>query len=550
MRKLADLIGSLAGPSSATTGVRSQRHVAGGRMFWAALLLPSVLIGVAYSDSLVYLLEQWTTDETYGHGLFVPLISAYLIWMRREQLGRLEVGPSWWGVPVLLLGLGLYVIGELTTLYVALHLSLWVVIVGVFLSAIGPRGLKVIGFPVCFLLTMIPLPQLLHQNLSAELQLLSSALGVGFLQLVGVTAFREGNVIDLGSLQLQVVEACSGLRYLFPLLSLSLLCAYLFHDRMWKRMVLVLSCIPIAILLNGFRIGIIGLLVDRYGEGAATGFSHFFEGWVLFVASLVLLRLTIWGLDRLNPQGPERSPAGWLAASVDRIRQETVGTVQTGVTGPIFRSSAYLVSVGLLGCLALASTQVTLGEEAVPAREAFVDFPKQVGGWQGETHPMERVYVDTLRLDDYLLADFREPQGPPLNVYVAYYHSQKKGQSAHSPKSCLPGGGWEILSFERVSVPQPNQADSRFPANRVVIQKGDAKQIVLYWFKQRDRTLANEYLVKLFLLWDALKKRRTDGALVRLTAWVQAGENEDAADRRLLDFVKVITPLLARYVPD
>jgi len=139
--------------------------------------------------------------------------------------------------------------------------------------------------------------------LSSQLQLWSSALGVGCLQLVGVTAFRDGNVIDLGTVQLQVVEACSGIRYLLPLTSLALLCAYLFKDLMWKRVILVLSSIPISIVVNGFRIGMIGVLVERYGQGAAEGFYHLFEGWVLFMASLGLLILEMWILAKIGTTG-------------------------------------------------------------------------------------------------------------------------------------------------------------------------------------------------------------------------------------------------------
>ena len=132
---------------------------------------------------------------------------------------------------------------------------------------------------------------------------------MGCLQLVGVTAFRDGNVIDLGPVQLQVIEACSGIRYLLPLTSLALLCAYLFKDRMWKRVVLVLSSIPISVLVNGFRIGMIGVLVEWYGQGAAEGFYHLFEGWVLFMASLGLLILEMLVLASI---GSKRGRSSFL----------------------------------------------------------------------------------------------------------------------------------------------------------------------------------------------------------------------------------------------
>src|SRR5262249_11819162 len=163
------------------------------------------------------------------------LISGYLIWEKRHELNGAPLRGSWMGLGCVIGAVALYLLGEYSTLYILLDVSMWLTVVGLVLSLIGPAGLRIIAFPIIFLFTMIPLPQFLYQGLSAKLQLISSALGVGCLQLVGVTAFREGNVIDLGPIQLQVVEACSGLRYLFPLASLALLCAYLFKDRLWKR---------------------------------------------------------------------------------------------------------------------------------------------------------------------------------------------------------------------------------------------------------------------------------------------------------------------------
>ena len=246
-------------------------------------VLCAALLGVIYYDALAVMVSVWVDDENYGHGFFVPVISLFLIWMKRAKIRALESQGSWWGLSLILAGLALYVMGELGTLAPLLQLSFWLVVVGLCWAALGGEILRELSFPLLYLLTMIPLPQFLLQGLSGQLQLISSALGVGCLQVIGVTAFREGNVIDLGPIQLQVVEACSGLRYLFPLMSLALLCAYLFRAPMWKRAVVFLSSMPIAIVLNGFRIGVIGVLVEYFGAGAADGFLHLFEGWVIFL---------------------------------------------------------------------------------------------------------------------------------------------------------------------------------------------------------------------------------------------------------------------------
>jgi exosortase D (VPLPA-CTERM-specific) len=421
---------------------------------------------------------------------------------------------------------------------VILHLSLWLVVVGLVLAVIGPRASRELAFPLGYLLTMFPLPQILEQNLSASLQLVSSAFGVGCLQLIGVTAFREGNVIDLGPIQLQVVEACSGLRYLFPLTSLALLCAYLFQDRLWKKIFLVASAVPLAIVLNGMRIGMIGALVEWYGRGAAEGFMHAFEGWVMFVVSVALLIGEMWVLARIGRPTGSASP---LAEPVKRTDKQDIRI-------PVFSPASAICLVILVGMLVF-SYQLQGREETPPSRQTFLDFPMEISGWRGMPMAMEKQYVDTLRFDDYLLAEFQGPGAGAVNFYIAYYQSQKKGQSAHSPKTCLPGGGWEMNAFTKTSMTE-NGTGKIFPANRVVIQKGDARQVVLYWFKQRDRLLTDEYLVKALLFWDSMTRRRSDGALIRLTAPLLPGEDETAVDRRLQQFASLVQPMISAYVPD
>lgn len=518
-------------------------------MWWGVAILSAALMLCVFYDALANMAGIWIEDENYGHGFFVPLISLYLIWLKRDRIRTLQPEGSWWGVAVILAGILLYGLGEFGTLYILLHLSFWLVLVGICYAALGRKIVGELSFPLLYLLTVIPLPQFLYQGLSGQLQLLSSALGVGCLQVVGVTAFREGNVIDLGPMQLQVVEACSGLRYLFPLMSLALLCSYLFRAPMWKRVTLFLSSMPIAIVLNGFRIGVIGVLVEVFGAGAAEGFLHLFEGWAIFLLSLAILFLVMWGLSRIGSAGERRSLSDLLL-----LPSGSGAVVQPGAGRPSALPGALpaplFCGVGLLVSLAVVSPYLGSREEIVPARQAFLNFPMQVQQWQGRAFPLEKEYIDTLRFDDYVLADYRAGGGSPVNFYVAYYRSQRKGQSAHSPRTCIPGGGWEITSLQTAEVPTDDAAAAPLQVNRAVIQKADAKQIVYYWFKQRDRVVANEYLVKFFLVWDALAKRRTDGALIRLSAPVQPGQDEGETDGVLLDFAKAANPLISRYVPD
>ena len=497
----------------------------------------------------VFLLEAWLEDDNYSHGPFIPLISLYLAWLRWNQLQTIERRGAWWAPPIIVAGLFVYVVGQFAAMQAVVHLSLWIVIVGLLACVIGMSGVRLLTFPLVYLLAAIPMPVFLVGELSSRLQLWSSTLAIGFLQLIGIMANLEGNVIDLGRVQLQVVEACSGLRYLFPLMALAILIAYLYRQPLWKRVLLVLSSIPISILLNGFRIGAIGVLVEAYGRSAADGFSHFFEGWVFFVASLGLLYVEMWVLALVGPSATYRR----FAELIGLPSEETGSVAAIPAAHPYAARIAVapvLAGGALLILAALTAPAVAPHEFPPPARQPLLEFPLQLGAWQGVASPMERQYLDALQLDDYVLADYSVIENVPVNVYVAYYESPKKGRSSHSPRQCIPGGGWEISSFEPLRLDPASGMGTTLDVNRVVIQKDGQKQIVYYWFKQRDRWITSEYLVKFFLFWDSLTRQRADGALVRLVSVVYAGETEASADGRLQTMAGLVSPLLARYVPD
>lgn len=264
----------------------------------------------------------------------------------KNEIARLPFEGSWAGVGVVALGVGLYFLGELATLYIIVQYAFLVVLFGLVLAVTGTKIFRQIWIPLFFLFFAIPLPNFLYQGLSSKLQLLSSALGVSFIRACDISVYLEGNVIDLGSYKLQVVEACNGLRYLFPLMSLAFMCAYFFKGALWKRAVIFLSSIPITILMNSFRIGIIGVMVEYWGQSMAEGFLHDFEGWVIFMACTGLLvgKCGCWLVS-----GGSRVPFG-------SVRFGVSGAVPQGCTVPGAQPSAsilagaWIVGSGLGGC--------------------------------------------------------------------------------------------------------------------------------------------------------------------------------------------------------
>src|SRR5215471_15380763 len=254
------------------------------------VVLAAVIIAVAaFQGALAELVARWIRQDEYSHGFFIPLITLWLLWTRRNAL-RASLGrPSLGGVALVLLAALMHVVGQLSSFFLLSQLGFVIALMGIVASTGGWSLLRIAFIPIAFLGFAIPLPYFIDSILSWRLQLISSELGVWFIRLMQVPVYLEGNVIDLGQYKLQVVEACSGLRYLYPLLSLGFLAAYFFRAPLWQRAVVLLSTIPITIVMNSFRIGMVGVLVDRWGIEQADGLLHFFEGWVIFLACAGLL---------------------------------------------------------------------------------------------------------------------------------------------------------------------------------------------------------------------------------------------------------------------
>jgi exosortase D (VPLPA-CTERM-specific) len=518
-------------------------QVSRSRLIYTAIFI-AVAIGIAlftFKPALLELVRRWTVQEEYSHGFFVPLISAWFLWSRREALIASIGKPDWLGLAIILLAAAMHLVGELSAFWLMSHLGFIVALMGIVVAAGGFSLLRVAFIPLVFLAFAIPLPYFLDSMLSWRLQLISSELGVAVIRLFQIPVYLEGNVIDLGAYKLQVVDACSGLRYLYPLMSLGFLAAYLFQAPLWQRALVFLSTIPITILMNSFRIGMIGVIVNHWGPQEADGALHFFEGWIIFIACAGLLGLEIIVLAWLGQR--KHFFQVFHVANVSPVTPKRWGT----------SFAPLIASIGLLAVTGSAIFFVTDRQETVPQRARFVAFPKTLGEWQGRTSLLEPQVEHALGLDDYILSDYSivengKPRGGSVNLYVAYYPSQRKGNSPHSPIVCIPGGGWLIAKFDRTQFRDPS-LPSPLPFNRAVIERGGHKQIVYYWFVQRGRRVANEYWSKWYLFQDAILKNRTDGALVRVTTPVYPNETEQQADSRLQAFLRQLEPNLQAYLP-
>ncbi len=276
---------------------------------WQGLLLVAVLVAL-YARVLSHLVQQWYTDADYSHGFIVPLLSLYLIWARRDKLRQVVRRPSPWGMAIVLCSVGLLFLGSLGAELFLARISMLGTICGLIMYFSGAALLRAMAFPIAFLLFAIPIPALIYNEIVFPLQFIASKFATSTLELLNLfPIMREGNVLILPNMSLEVVEACSGIRSLMSLLALAAGYGYLAERSTVVRWFLFLAMVPLAIISNGTRVMITAVMANYIGPKAAEGFMHEFSGWVIFIVAtalfLALHSLTIVVRKKMGwmPQG-------------------------------------------------------------------------------------------------------------------------------------------------------------------------------------------------------------------------------------------------------
>lgn len=267
---------------------------------WTPLLWFAGLFLLLHFATIRDLVQDWITDEDMGHGFFVPLVAGYIIWQRRDTVLALESRPHWSGYVVMLGGFLFLLMGVFGAEFFISRVGMLLCIAGLTIALHGYAMLRELAFPLLLLPFMVRIPAIIYSQITLPLQLLASSLAEQALSLLGVQVFREGNILELPSQKLSVVEACSGIRSLLSLSFLSLVYGYFFDpDRIWIRWTLFFATVPIAIGTNAFRVTMTGL-IGEWNPELAAGFFHTFEGWMVFMLALALLLATHQILKRLE----------------------------------------------------------------------------------------------------------------------------------------------------------------------------------------------------------------------------------------------------------
>ena len=490
----------------------------------AILIFISVIL---YWSTISKLISYILLNDDYSYGLLIPLVSAYIIYLKWPKIIKLYVQPSWYGLPIIFGGLCLFLIGELAADLYLPRLSFIVVVAGLLMLSGGYSLLRLVFFPLILLLLMIPLPQLITQKVTLPLQIISTHLATFFLQVLGVPVHRQGNIIDLGVRQLQVVDACSGLRYILALLALGVIFCYFYQRRPWKIVILLLVLLPATIVANALRVAAMGLF-----PALLEGFWHLFSGWLIFLFCFLVLAVVNYLLNWLSPQRIKEVPVESAATPAETPE----GTAPAGLWLKVAVAAALLI-------MFIPLAQRAASAPPFPLKQGLENFPMTIGPWQGRHVYIDPEMVAATKSSAHLNAEYTQPGAGTVGLWMAYYETQKKaGAFVHSPKGCFIASGWEIQETQITDIaPQK-------PVNWMIAHYGGEKLLVYYWFLQRGRWLASETENKLYMAYDGLLRRRTDGALVRLITPIRG--DLLAAHQRLTSFAQELAPVLRNYIPE
>lgn len=492
-----------------------------------------------YHDVLWRLADDWWVDENYSHGFLIPLVSGYAIWEKRKTLSAVPMQPRWLagGVLMALAALLLFAGVMGAELYLT-RLSLALSLVGLTVYFGGFNWLRSLSFPLGLLLFALPIPNIVFNQIAFPLQLLASDFATRAIKLFGIPALREGNVIELAQMKLQVVEACSGIRSLVTLSALAVVYAYFFESKWWRRIVLVAAVIPIAVLANAARVTLTGVLAHHKGVQAAEGFLHSFSGLAVFAVAVGLLLALAKALNLFESRalaGARTFPsANWPADVPVRPSRKIHPTLFYAAL--LF----FLLTAGVTYYLMQSAKR-----ERVPARTPLAEFPAELDAWrQIEAQTLNERTERELNADEYLSRTYTNGQSYAY-LFIAWHNSQRHRQTFHSPQNCIPGAGWTLGAYRL------HRLNDSAEANEYMIEKDGVRMLALYWYQGRGKMIAGEYRARLDTIKDSMWLGRTDGALIRVIVAVGKGDGaEEFARTAALDFSRKLLAVLPSHIPD
>jgi len=400
----------------------------------------------------------------------------------------------------------------------------------------GIQAVRKLILPLGFLVFMVPVPPVIENHLGVFLKSISSKIGGQIIELFNIPVHVSGNIIDLGFTQLQVVDACSGLRYLFPLIALGVLYAYFFEKVAWKKLFCVAATIPIAILVNALRIGATGILANFWGPSVAEGFFHGASAFVLFAVAFAMLFLIGLILRKLPPKAPE------VVSAASTATMEPVSIPKGDRKSALYMSLIILAVVGVLSWSTGALPPVEI-------KGGIQSFPLSIGSWQGQLAFIDPEIIEKSGAEEAFNGLYRKEGIGDVSLYMGYRSSAflSNENFFHSPTVCLPASGW-IVEETKKHVIRDVPHFGRISVSKMVIENMGARQLVYFWFQTRDKATHDKNINRFHLAMHAIMRDNTHALFIRPITPIRKGESIADAEKRMDQFVREMMAALEKYL--
>jgi len=493
---------------------------------YVQIFILSILILAIYYPILMGIYAKVSTNEDYSHAFLMPFIAAYLIWEKRKSFKNAQIRPFWIGILLVIFTLLFSIYGVLGSDISAARISWWLWLVILFL-------------PILMLGFIIPLPNCVQAPLTMSLKLASSKLAAVIIRVVNIPVYLDGNILDLGHTQLQVVDACSGLRYVLPLIALGILCAYFFQKNIWKRVVLVFLTLPIAVLMNGLRVSLTAILSQWISPKAAEGFFHGFSGWLVFLLSFSLLMVFSYILKLLPPKDVKKRQ------NVSNLYSNSAKThYKRKERGNII---PFTITVGLLVVILVASLSTSTMPK-IKLANGMAAFPLEFKGWKGTPGSIDPKILKKSGAEEAFQATYINDKNEIVSIYIGYRGTpfMEGEEFFHSPTVCLPSSGWKVLKQEKHTIPDASPHYKEFVVRKMLVEKMGQRQLVYFWFQTKSKIAHIIFQNRFHLAMHALRRDNTYDLTVHVYTPIE--ENERTAQNRLDNFIRDLEPILVRFL--
>ena len=515
----------------------------------AEIAIAIAAFAFCYAGVFAVLIDQWATNPLFSYGFAVPLISGYIVSTKSAELRRLHRTPDYvLGVPAIFFGAAMLRVGDVGGLMMLQGASLVVTLAGLVLLLFGRVALSVVWFPITYLLLMLPIWDYPLNRLQVPSQTLSAGIAVSLLHSIGLPVLRQGTTIVMPTGTLEVMRECSGVNQLVAVTAMVIPAAYLWLHGHVRRIAFIGIAVVVAYLSNGLRIALVGLLTAKGLPGASEGVLHVLQGLVVSVLGYTLIGACLS-----------------LFARMGQKHQREVDGAETGVQpearrAPAGRRHAWVMACVVGVMLLVGTSQLWSDGREVGLSEALHSLPNQIDEWTLDTAPHRSAVAlpsfdaelvgaypgqsGTRRfaaVDDELVRTYRSASGGRVQLYIGYYRRQEQGKE-------LSGEAGHAL--QKAASELTLRLDSEtIELNEIVQTNVRGQRGLLYWFDVNGRVLPSIYRAKGYTIWDALTRRRSNGAIIMIAWDDPVGANPSSARQGAIGFAEVLVPVLRQYLP-